>query len=131
MADTDLVTRRTGGIAVIVGYVLVFGLLVLDPATGFATATTSLANVLFFLGLPALGILAGIYAILEGSFSAFGLFVFSNYLAVIGVGLSLLTLTPLHITLLGVVLFALAGFAAVVSLRALWSYLQFGGRVGI
>jgi len=32
---------------------------------------------------------------------------------------------------LAVGLFALAGFAAVASLRALWSYLQFGGRIGM
>lgn len=127
----DLVTRRTGGLAVVVGYVLVFVLFFLDPTTGFTTATANLANGILFLGLPGLGILAGIYAISEGSFSAFGLFVFSNYLAIIGVGLSLGLRGSALVTALGLVLFALAGFAAVVSLRALWSYLQFGGRIGV
>jgi hypothetical protein len=127
----DIVTKKTGGLAVVVGHVLVFVLVFLDPAAGVATATAGLGNVVFFLGLPALGVLAGLYATVEGSFSAFGLFVFSNYLAILGVGLSLLTLTPLHITLVGVVLFGLAGFAAVASLRALWSYLQLDGRVDI
>jgi len=127
----DIVTRQTGGIAVVVGYALVFGLWFLDPAAGLAAATASLAQALLFLGFPVAGILAGIYAVFEGSFSAVGLFVVANYLATVGVTLSLLTVTSLFVTVLGVVLFGLAALAALVSLRALWSYLQFGGRVGI
>jgi len=74
----DIVTRQTGGIAVIVGYVLVFVLWFLDPAAGLAAATASPTQALLFLGFPAAGILAGIYAVFEGSFSAVGLFVVAN-----------------------------------------------------
>lgn len=128
---TDIVTRRTGGLTTIVGYVLVFIFIFLDPATGLATATDSFANALFFLGFPTAGIVAGLYAVLEGSFSAVGLFVVANILATFGVALSLGFRSPALVTVLGVVLFALAGFATLVSLRALWSYLRLDGHVSV
>jgi hypothetical protein len=127
----DIVTRRTGGLAVVVGYVLVFVLFFLDPTAGLSTATDSLTSTLYFLGFPTVGIVAGLYAVLGGTFSAVGLFVVANYLAIVGIGLSLGLRSSAFVTALSVVLFALAGFAAVVSLRALWSYLQFGGRIGM
>jgi len=117
--------RRSGGAALLLGYLLVVGLLFWQPGRGVAAATASLQGSLYFLVLPVAGLAAGVYALYDGPYNGVFLFVAANYLAVFGLALALgfVSIPPL-VSLLGVGLVALAVVALFVSFRALLSYLR-------
>jgi len=102
----------------------VFALLSRGLSRGLAAARTAQGR-LFFVALPAFGLLSGAYAAVGGPFGAVGLFVAGSYLAVIGltVGFALVPVS-LPVSLLGVVLFGCALTSVLASLRALWGYVD-------
>lgn len=100
--------RRSGGAALLLGYLLVVGLLFWQPLRGLAAATASLQGSLY-----------------GGPYNGVFLFAAANYLAVFGLALALgfVSIPPL-VSLLGVGLVALAVVALFVSFRALLAYLH-------
>lgn len=117
--------RRSGGAALLVGYLLVVGLLFWQPLRGVAAATASLQASFYFLVLPVAGLAAGVYTLYDGPYNGVFLFVAANYLAVFGLALALgfVPIPPL-VSLLGLGLVALAVVALFVSFRALLAYLR-------
>jgi hypothetical protein len=116
--------RRLGGRITAVGYLVVLGLLFRDPSRGLAAAGTAQGR-LFFLALPASGLLSGVYAAFDGPFGGVGLFIAGSYLAVVGLALAFaLVPVSLPVSLLGLVLFGCALTAVLASLRALWGYVS-------
>lgn len=114
--------QQLGGRLTAVGYLIVFALLFRDPSRGLAAAGTAQGQ-LFFIALPAFGLLSGVYAAFGGPFGAVGLFVAGSYLAVIGLTFGfVLVPVSLPVSLLGLVLFGCALTAVLASLRALWGY---------
>jgi len=116
--------RRLGGYLTAAGYLLVLALLFRDPSRGLAAAGTA-QGLLFFVVLPAFGLLSGVYAALGGPFGGVGLFVAGSYLGVVGLtlGFALVPVPPL-VSLLGFVLFGCALLGVLASLQALWAYLS-------
>lgn len=107
------------GVALLTGYVVLLVVLFRSPASGLATATATAQGAVFFLLLPLLGILSGIYSIAGGPLrtpvAVFG----SSYLGVVGVALTLLpTANPVVSTALGLFLLLVAVFALLGSLQA-------------
>lgn len=117
--------RRSGGAALLLGYLLVVGLLFWQPLRGLAAATASLQGSLYFLVLPVAGLVVGGYTLYGGPYNGVFLFAAANYLAVFGLALALgfVSIPPL-VSLLGVGLVALAVVALFVSFRALLAYLR-------
>lgn len=116
--------RRLGGRLTAAGYLVVFALLFREPSRGLAAAGTA-RGLLWFVGLPALGLLSGAYAAFGGPFGGVGLFVAGSYLGVVGLTLGFaLVPVSLPVSLLGLVLFGCALTAVLASLRALWGYVS-------
>jgi hypothetical protein len=82
-------TNEIGGSALVVGFLGVLLVLYRAPVSGWATATESVATVVYFLVLPVAGLLAGVYAVADGPYSAVPQFLFGSYLGVFGLGLLL------------------------------------------
>ncbi|MFB6297260.1 MAG: hypothetical protein ABEH56_01935 [Salinirussus sp.] len=130
MAIRSWLDTRTGGLAVVVGYLLLLVVSVLGPGGGLPAVTDSLQGIVYFVVLPVAGIGVGAYAVAGGSFGAAGLFVVASYLGIVGVGLSLGGFGVLAVALVGVVQLALAVVAVLGSLGALWSSLRVGTETG-
>jgi len=126
MIDRDL--HETGGGALVAGFVLLFVVLFREPASALAATTASPQSILYFLVLPVLGVLAGVYAYFDGPYSGVALFALATYLGVVGLALILGgVLSPDPIVLLvavGLVLLVLAVVALVASLQRLAVYLH-------
>jgi hypothetical protein len=121
--------HRTGGVALIVGYGLLIGVLFRSPAAGLATATASPQGVVFFLLLPILGLVSGAYVFLDPPFRTTVAFVTGSYLAVSGLGIAFLPAD--YTALFGLVLLGLGTVAVVATLRSSITALAgqpFGGR---
>lgn len=82
-------TNEIGGSALVVGFLGVLLVLYRDPVSGWATATESVATVVYFLVLPVAGLLAGVYAVADGPYSAVPQFLLGSYLGAFGLGLLL------------------------------------------
>jgi len=80
--------HATGG-ALAGGFVLVVLLLYRDPASGVDAATASLPSLVYFVVLPAAGVLVGAYASAGGPYSALPVVLFGTYLGVFGLALAL------------------------------------------
>lgn len=117
--------RRIGGVALLVGYLLLGGLLYWRPGAGVGAAMASLRGIVYFLVFPVAGLAAGVYVILEGPYNGVFLFLAANYLAVFGLALALgfTGLPPLG-SVLGMAMVALAIVAIFVSFAALISYVR-------
>ncbi|WP_018257364.1 hypothetical protein [Halomicrobium katesii] len=99
---SDLGRTERGGVVLVVGYAIVLLAVYRTPASAFETATASPEAALYFLVLPAVGILGGIYAYRDGPFGAVPLFVLGSYLGFFGLALSLgelLSARPLGVPL--------------------------------
>lgn len=122
--DAPALDRRRGGVATLVGYLVVLAVLFRDPARPLEAANT-IQGALFFLLFPFGGVLGGAYAAWGGPFSGVGLFVAGSYLAVLGLTLGF-GLVPVSgaISVVGLALFVLAVVAVLASFRALWAYFQ-------
>ncbi|WP_241658426.1 hypothetical protein [Halorubrum sp. BOL3-1] len=122
---TRLDRTRVGGGALVVGYVLVLALLFRDPGGALAAATAGPEAAAYFLVLPTLGVIAGLYAFLDGPLASAALFAFGSYLGVFGLGLAFGTLLspapvslPLGVGLLGLALAVAALAASVLELAS-------------
>ncbi|WP_152420656.1 hypothetical protein [Halorubrum tebenquichense] len=114
----DLDRDETGGGALVVGYSIVLVAVYRTPASAFETTTGSLGAALYFLVLPAAGILGRIYAYRGGPFGAVPLFVLGSYLGFFGIALSfgaLLSAAPVGIPLVGGLLGVLCATLALVT----------------
>jgi hypothetical protein len=109
--------NRSGGVALVVGYLLFLAVLFRDPASGIETATATAQGVLFFLILPALGLGSGVYAYVDGLYQTAVVFVTASYLAMVAITFALFFASQLA-TAVGVALFALSTVALVGSFRA-------------
>lgn len=117
--------RRTGGIALLVGYLLMVGLLYRQPVDGLAAAMASFRGIVYFVGFPIAGLAAGVYSLVEGPYNAVFLFGAGNYLAVFGLVLALGVIQgPPRVNVLGVVMIALAIAALFVSFGAFVDYVR-------
>lgn len=126
----DLDPRQTGGGALLLGFVLVFGVLYRDPSHGLDAATAEPAAAVYFLVLPALGLLAGVYASLDAPHGSVPLFVFGSYLGLVGLALAVggaLAATPSGLAVgVGLVVLALAVAALVASVLSVTASLSVG-----
>ncbi|MDZ7745827.1 MAG: hypothetical protein U5K28_04635 [Halobacteriales archaeon] len=117
--DSLSTAYEAGGGALVVGYVLVLALIFRDPESALAAATAGPEAAAYFLVLPTLGVVAGIYASLDGPLASVALFAFGSYLGIFGLALtfrSLLSSTPVGLLLgVGLVALALAVVALVTS----------------
>ena len=120
-----------GSAALVGGFLLLIGVLYgRNPAVAIDAATASVGATVYFVVLPVLGVLAGIYAYAGGPYSGVPLFCLGSYLGVFGVGLAFGTLAaespsvPLLIG--GVALVALAVVAIVASLLRLFGSVDVG-----
>lgn len=123
--------NRTGGVALVVGYTLLIGVLFRDPADGLAAATATPLDFLFFILLPVLGLTGGVYTFLDWPFRATVAFVTSSYLGVVGIAIALLpTASTLVTASLGVLILFLAVLSLVATLRSAISLLVPGESFG-
>lgn len=115
---------RTGGAALVVGYLLLLGLVLANPAGG-PSVTASPRALVFLLVLPVLGLVAGVYAVYGGPFGGFGLFLAASYLGLFGVSLTLgLFGAPAVVTAVGAVAFVASAVALVVSAKAVVGFFR-------
>jgi hypothetical protein len=114
-------SNEAGGGALAVGSLVVLLVLHRTPESVLAAATTGPRPALYFVALPALGLLAGGYAAIGGPYAAVPLFALGSYLGVFGLGLalgSLLAPPPAGgLLATGLVLLSLAVVALVSSIR--------------
>jgi len=103
---------QTGGIALVVGYGVLIVALFRSPADGLATATATVQGGVFFLALPVLGVLSGVYTTIGGPFRTTVAFLGGSYLGVAGVALTLVpTGNQAATTAIGLLLMAVSAFA--------------------
>jgi uncharacterized membrane protein len=126
--------NKVGGGALVAGFLGVLLTLYRDPVNGIAAATDGIATIVYFVVLPAAGLLAGVYAYADTRYSVVPLFLLGSYLGVFGLALILgSVLGPNRIGLplgVGVALLSLSLVALVASvLRSIGSvrfdFLQF------
>lgn len=110
--------HRTGGLALVVGYCLLFAVLFRDPADAVATATATIQGLLFVAVLPVLGLCSGVYLFLDKPFRTVVATLGSSYLGVVGIGLVFLATSNPLVTPLGLLLVGLATVALVSALRS-------------
>ncbi|WP_155119337.1 hypothetical protein [Halomicrobium katesii] len=113
--------NRTGGLALVVGYVILIAALFRDPTNGLATATATVQGIVFFVALPVLGVASGVYAYVDGPLQTLVTLLTGTYLATVGIALTLFLSGGPLLTVVGLVLF---GLAAVAILGALMSALS-------
>mgnify|MGYP006875060498 FL=1 len=119
-----------GSAALVGGFLLLIGVLYgRNPAVAIDAATASVGATVYFVVLPVLGVLAGIYAYAGGPHGGLPLFAFGSYLGVFGVGVAFGTLVAASTS---PVLLA-AGFALVALgvVAVVTSVLRLVGAVGI
>jgi hypothetical protein len=110
--------HRVGGLALLVGYCLLFAVLFRNPGEGVTTATATVQGLLFVVVLPVLGLCSGVYLYLDKPFRMAVAAVGSSYLGVVGVGLAFLSTTNPVVTPLGLLFVGLATLALVAALRS-------------
>lgn len=116
---------RTGGVALVVGYLLVLGLVFANPADGLGAITASTGPLVYVVVLPVAGLAVGAYVVYGGPLAGLLLFLAGNYLALFGVTLMLgLVPVPTAVSAVGVVMFAGATVALVVSVKALVDFVR-------
>jgi hypothetical protein len=112
--------NELGGGALAIGSLLVLLVLYRDPASGIAAGTRGLQPAVYFLVLPVLGLLAGLYAAIGGPYGTVLLFLLGTYVGVFGLALTLgglLTAGPVGFPLVvGLALLPLSLLALVSSL---------------
>lgn len=113
-----------GGAALVGGYLVTLGVLYAhDPAGAVDAATAGAGATAYFVVLPALGLLAGVYAYAGGPYAGVPLFALGSYLGVVGIGLAFGTLvaasTSPVLLAAGIALVGLAVVAIVASLLRL------------
>jgi len=109
VAPTDAVA-----VALLSGYLLVLAVLFRDPSAALAAATATPAAAVYFLVLPAGGLLAAGYAALDGPAAVLPAGLAGTYLGVVGVGLAVrAALAPGAGPLVGVAGVAAAALAVV------------------
>lgn len=86
MIDLEL-SSKTGGVALVVGFLLVLLLLYRDPTRAVAAATGTVQSLVFLLVLPIGGLVAGVYAYVEGPYHGTLAFLAGSYLGVFGLTL--------------------------------------------
>lgn len=122
---------ETDGGALAVGFVLVLGLLYRHPVRGLDAATADPGSFLYFVVLPVVGLISGVYAALDGPYSTIPVFGLGSYLGVFGLALvfgTLLSPNPVGITTgIGIALLALSVVALVASLLRVTRAFRFGG----
>lgn len=115
--------ETAGGVALAAGFLLVAAVLYRNPADGLAAATATASAVVYFLALPATGLLAGAYVVAGGRYAAPLLIAFGSYLGVFGVGVALWSLltadSPLVLSAVGATVAALSVVALVAGARRL------------
>lgn len=120
----DLDSENAGGLALVVGYLLVLGVFYRDPVGALGAATAGVQSLVYFLVLPVGGLLAGLYAVLGGPYSGAPVFLLGTYLGIVGLALTvgnLLASTGAGILLaMGLVLVVLSLVALVTSLLSLF-----------
>lgn len=115
----DYLTDRTGGVALVVGYSLLFGVLVVSASDPVETATEGVQEAVFFILLPLLGIASGVYLLLERPLRTTPAFITASYLSMTGIGITLLESTnPVVTTGIGLILLALGVLTIVAILRS-------------
>ncbi len=127
MTDFELGTE-TGGVALVLGYLLILLVLFRRPAQGLEAALAGIQPLVHFLVLPIGGVVVGLYASLDGPNSGPFLFVAANYMAVFGLGLAIGVGSGTSVGIfqvVGLVLFVLSVVAMVVSPRRLAVLLGF------
>lgn len=120
-----------GGAALVAGYLVTIGVLYAkDPAGAVDAATAGAGATVYFVVLPALGLVSGIYAYAGGPYSGVALFALGSYLGVVGVGLTFGTLvaasTSAVLLAAGLTLVVLAVVAIVASLLRLAGSVEVG-----
>mgnify|MGYP006948679574 FL=1 len=127
---TDFDPNETGGGALTVGFLLVLAVLYRNPANGLEAAMVGPQSVLYFLVFPAVGILAGVYAAIDGPYHTALLFFLGSYLGVFGLALTvgrLLAPDPISLSLwIGLALLPLSVTVLLASLQPLVATLQLG-----
>lgn len=118
--------NKIGGGALVAGFLGALLVLYRDPVNGIAAATDGAAATVYFVVLPAAGVLAGVYAYADGPYSGVLLFLLGSYLGVFGLALilgSVLGPNPLGLPLgIGVGLLSLSVVTLVASaLRSIGS----------
>ena len=127
---TDLDLNEAGSYALTVGFLLVLAVLYRNPANGLEAATVGLQSVLYFLVLPAVGILAGVYTAVDGPYHTALLFFLGSYLGVFGLALTfgglLASDSVGHSLWIGLALLPLSVTALLASLQPLAASLPLG-----
>lgn len=82
-------SNEIGGGALVAGFLVVLLVLYRNPVSGATAATDGVTTILYFAVLPVAGLLAGMYAYIDGPYSVVPLFLFGSYLGVFGVALML------------------------------------------
>jgi hypothetical protein len=121
--ETLRLDDRAAGAALLIGHAVVVAILYRDPATGIRQATRGIPAVVYFLLLPAGGMVSGGYALLGGSHSSVFVFVSGSYLGVVGIALALEGVASAPIALAGVGVFVLSVVAIVASVRSFVAFL--------
>jgi hypothetical protein len=110
---------RFGGLALIVGYVLVLGSLLASGLLGESTITNSGRQIALFLLPPLIGICSGLYVRFEYPYRTVIGFISGSYLGITGIALTMLRTGETIVTsLLGLVVLGLATLALVGILRS-------------
>jgi hypothetical protein len=81
--------HRVGGGALIAGFVLSLGILLWAPSESLGGITAGVGRTVYFLVLPLIGIIAGVYAVYARRYYGVVLFVAANYLGVFGLTLAI------------------------------------------
>lgn len=119
----DKLGIRAGGLALSAGFLLALGLGVTGGGSGLGLGT-GVASLVYFIGLPIVGVLAGLYVVWEGPYYGLVLFLAANYLAVYGLALAIgVSGLPLVIQLGGVGMFLLSLAGLFAGLVAVFEYL--------
>lgn len=118
MTDTRL-DYRTGGVALVLGFLVLLAVIVGASRGGTDSVTSSPGAILTFLVPPLLGLGSGVYVYYDGPLRTVVAFLSGTYLAVAGIQLALLR-TDAHVleTTLGIAVLALAVLALVSTLRS-------------
>lgn len=117
--------HRVGGSALIVGFVLSLAVVLGAPSESLGAITAGLGRTLYFLVLPLVGILAGVYAILAWQYYGVVLFVAANYLGVFGLSLAVgISGLPVALRVGGAGMFFLSVVAVIAGLFWLVDYFE-------
>lgn len=106
-----VLTTRTAGLALIVGYGLFLVLLFVVAGGGLVPVTRSIQGTVLFILFPLLGLAGGAYVIAGRPLHATVAVACGSYLGITGIGLLFLGTGEIFVRLCGAVLFALGTLA--------------------